>query len=168
MVNHSYDFVDLLPVREYVENLVKVCGAFYEDFERKVVMDEEKNKKLSSEYREYEYGGLYGTQFVIWLYYNGRYDGVKIERAADFSELVARGELNDVSNLRLEITVNFRRGVGNEAQEHRHSYKIVFQALKNNFTYAANCDDEEMQLMEKKILGLLEDFPAVKTIFTKG
>ena len=164
-VNHEHLYPNLLPVREYVENLASFCERAYKVLEKKADEDEQKNASIEYSQQEYVYKKSFGAGFKVHLYTNANVS-LDYETADSLLAASRDGRLNDVSMLVIRLDLDFSRGKNNAFEDHNNEFEISFRPFDVKFLRNSNYVDPDMDKLEDEIVKILEDFPFMKTIFT--
>lgn len=164
-INHEHLYPNLLPVREYVENLVSFCERAYRTLEKKVSEDEQRNASIEYSQQEFIYKKSFGAGFKVHLYTNAN-ASLDYETADSLLAAAREGRLNDVSRLSIRLDLDYMRGKNSAFEEHNNEFEIAFIPFNTKFTRSSNYVDPDMDSLEDEIVRILEDFPFMKTIFT--
>jgi len=159
-------YLDLLAVREYVDDLVRYCEDQAKILLSKIEEDEKKNEQLQYSYQEYNYYKMYSTGFKLYAY-DENVHSVEYKSSAAFKDALNNKELSSLRHIDIELNLSFRSGKNGEMVDHVHNITI---RLEPNASYL-KCEyseaDDIYHGIRKAISDKLENFPAVKTIFSK-
>lgn len=164
VINNEYDYSNILPVIEYVSYLVKFFDSAYNNLNRLIQEDDEKNKQFKPEYKEFMYANLYTKHFEIYIREKG-YHNITCKDYEMFLNAVKDGDVNEVEQLDIKMDLNFKRGKGNNLEEHENSFYIFFKPYDIKFTRKSNFNDPDMNNLELQIKEILDKFPITNCIF---
>ena len=160
----EYDYSNKVPTIEYINYLVNYCNEVYENFKKLVNVDEEKNKMLKLEYKDYQYKKSYSSKFEIGI--NSKtYNYITCNDLISFKSAVTNGNLNNVNKLVVELILDFGRGKNNSIEDHENRFEIVFSPYDIKYKRTSNYNNESMDLIENNVKGILDKFPTVNCIF---
>ena len=164
MINNEYDYSNIVPTAEAVSYLVQYCDQINKQLTKLVDADEEKNKELKSDYKEYTFKKSYSQSFEV----NIRSKSIGMTDCKDYNQfksMVDSGSLKDVSWLVVRLNLNFKRGIGNRLDEHTNSFVISFKPYEIKFVRKSNHKDQNMDQIEQQINNILKKFSVVNSIF---
>ncbi|MCQ2571216.1 MAG: hypothetical protein MJ154_03140 [Candidatus Saccharibacteria bacterium] len=160
------NYSNLLPVREYVDDLVKNCFALYDSFSKTIQEDEARNEQLKFDYREYNFHHSYAADCSVHVYRKaGGSNDYKTYDA--FSMALNSGNIRAVRTFTLRLNMSFRRGKNNALDDHDHVFEIKMTPDGSTFSYEANYNDPVMNDIRDKLIEKIEGFPATTTIFSE-
>lgn len=164
-IKNNHDHTNLLAVREYVDDLVKYCFGIYASFQKTQAEEEQRNERLKLEYREYQFRKSYSEHCQVVIYAGGQ--RTEFTDYANFQSALLGGMILGVDYLQISLNLSHYVGKYDSRDEHQHEYTIRFEPAKSYFLYAANMDDQNMNIIETQIEERLNSFPASITIFSK-
>lgn len=159
-------YLDLLAVKEYVDDLIKYCEQQANDLRRKIERDTQKNEQLRYDYQEFEYQEYYNTGLNIRIYDNN-INTADYDDFASYQNASTNQIFNDLRNLTISLHLNYRSGKSSAMIDHIHNFVIRFEPNASYFEYELSDTDEEYRDVLDTITKKLEAFPAVRTIFSK-
>ena len=164
VITKEYDYSNKVPMIEYITYLVNYCNDIFEKFKKLVDDDEEKNKMLKLDYKDYQYKKSYSSKFEIRI--NGKdYNYITLNDIVSYKSAVENGSLNNVRKLTIELILDFGRGKNDNMENHENNFEIVFSPYDIKFKRNSNYNDESMDLIENNTKGILDKFPTVNCIF---
>ena len=164
-IKNNHDHTNLLAVREYVDDLVKYCFGIYASFQKTQAEEEQRNERLKLEYREYQFRKSYSAHCEVVIYAGGQ--RTEFTDYANFQSAMLGGMILGVDYLQISLNLSHYVGKYDSRDEHQHEYTIRFEPAKSYFLYAANMDDQNMNIIETLIEVCLNSFPASITILSK-
>ena len=126
--------------------------------------DEEKNKQFKPEYKQYTYKKNYGTRFEIYIR-EKTYNNISCKDLVEFESAVKDGNLKNINSMEIKMDLDFRRGNGNNLEDHENSFTVKFEPYKIIFARKSNYIDQEINQVESAIKQILDKFPKVNSIF---
>ena len=168
MNKEKINYLNLLAVQEYVDDLAKYCEQRYLELKRKIDADEQKNAQLNYSYREYEYESNFDTGFKISTY-DGSTSFTHFKDVASWVAARNNGTFPDLRFMEIETNLCWRSGKkdGSPMTEHIHRFKIRLEPNASYFESEMGGTDEEYGDVRQGIIDKLEGFPAIRTIFSK-
>lgn len=164
IISKEYDFSNILPTVEYVSLLVKYCDGLYNQLIKLCEEDEERNKSFKPEYQNYTYKKYFGNYFEIYI--NGEtVSGISCKDYEQFESAVKGGSLKNVRRVKIDLKLNFKRGNGNNLEEHENEFMITFSPYDIKFIRKSNHNDQNMNQIEQQIIDILNKFPISNCIF---
>ena len=163
-INNEYDYSNIIPTEDYVLYLVKYCDGIYNQMIRLMNEDEEKNKQFKPEYKQYTYKKNYGTRFEIYIR-EKTYNNISCKDLVEFESAVKDGNLKNINSMEIKMDLEFRRGNGNNLEDHENSFTVKFEPYKIIFARKSNYIDQEINQVESAIKQILDKFPKVNSIF---
>ena len=164
IINNEYDNSNILPAIEYITYLAEYCDGVYKQFIKMTEEDEEKNKQFKQEYKEYNYKKNYGASFEISIREKS-YNNINCEDIQTFKTAIADGNLKSVNGLDIKLDLDFKRGKGDNLEEHDNSFSILFKPYEIKFARKSNHNDGQMNQIENNINEILKKFPIANSIF---
>ena len=157
-------YLDLLAVKEYVDDLIKYCDEQAKSLQQKIDQDAQKNEQLRYGYQEYSYYGVYSTGLVIRVYD----EHLRMIDYKDYASYqAAQSTLTSLKFLTIELNLDYRSGKNAEMVDHTHHFEIRLEPNASYFECEMSENDEEFRDVRQTIINKLEAFPAVRTIFSK-
>ncbi len=167
MNKEKTDYLDLLAVQEFVEDLAKYCERQFADLQQKMEADQRKNDQLRFDFQEYSYDKNFQEGFKITAYDSNLhfvdYDDVASWQAAQ------RGDtFRDLVSVTIILNLCYRSGKKSGTMtEHLRKIKVQFKPNASYIEYEHNDVDDEYRDVYQTIVNKLNEFPAVRTIFSK-
>ncbi|MBP5656415.1 hypothetical protein J6X15_02415 [Candidatus Saccharibacteria bacterium] len=156
---------DLLPVSEYVDDMIKYCEAQYAALRKKIDDDVAKNEQLNYSFQEFEHKESYSTKFQIQVYdavqsfiYFDTYDAY---HAATINKTYAAPK-----HVAVNLNLSYRSGKNDSLVDHKREFEVRFELNSSFFAYESNEEDAEFDTIKKTIETKLSQFPAIRTIFS--
>lgn len=164
VINNEYDYSNILPTIEYIDYLVKYCDNAYNQLNKLVEEDEEKNKKFKPEYKEFNYAHSYGAKFEVFIREKS-YNNITCKDYNTFVTAVKDGNLNEIMELEIKVDLDFRRGIGNNLEDYENSFTIIFKPYDIKFARKSNHNEPNMNQLEDQINTILKQFPVANCVF---
>lgn len=158
-------YYDLLAVSEYINDLINYCEQCYKEYRNKVAEDEAKNEQLRYDYQEFSYKESYSAAFGIQVYdaVNSFIDFSSLE---EYQAAVTKRIFTAPKHIKVSLNISFRSGKSGNFTEHKRVFEIWFEQNRSYFAYESNEDDESFNSIRQAIEEKLDQFPAVRTIFS--
>lgn len=167
VINNEYQYKDLLPTKDAVDYLVNYLDSLFKSFTAICDEEEEKNKRLKEEFREYNYKKYYATTFKVYIV-EKTYHNIECTSYEEFRSAEDDNNLKEVDRLELKLNLSYKRGKGNNLEECTNEFIIIFKPYDTKFARKSNHKDVNMDNTEKNILDILDKFPKLNTIFGTG
>ncbi len=165
-ISNEYDYSNIVAEVEIVSFLVQYCNSYYNQFIKLCADDEEKNAKLKSEYKFFQYKKSYSSKFEVAIKQKGNsFSNIACKNYESFIESVNAGHLKNIDSLIITLDLSFKRGKDFETKEHENSFKITFKPYEITFKRKSNYDDSTMNQIENTINEILKKFRTQNTIF---
>lgn len=165
-ISHEFDYSNIVPEIQGVSFLVQYCESYYNQMIKMCEEDEEKNQKLKSEYKFYQYKKSYNAKFdVVIKEKNDNVSRLSCKTYESFIDAVNNKHLNNVESVVITLDLSFKRGKDLELSEHENIFKISFMPYNIIFTRKSNYEDENMDQIENIINEILKKFRVQNTIF---
>lgn len=164
IITKEYDYSNKVPMIDYITYLVNYCNEIYENFKKLVSDDEEKNKMLKIDYKDYQYKKSYSSKFEIRIN-SKNYNYITCNDIISFKSAVENGNLNNVNKLVIEVNLDFGRGKNGNIENHENKFEIIFSPYDIKYKRNSNYTDQSMDLIENNIKEILDKFPTVNCIF---
>ena len=163
LINNEYDYSTSIPTIEYISYLIYYCDNEYKRFINLIDEDEQKNKELKYEYKNYNYKKLY----VAFNVYIGEksYNNINCKDYESFINAVNGGNLKNINNLQIKLDLNYKRGNNNSLVDHENSFTIIFKPYDIIFARKSNYNEQLMNEIENNINNILKKFPKANSIF---
>ena len=165
VVNNEYDYSNIVPTVEGISYIVRYCDEMNKQLQKLIDADEEKNKQFKLEYKEYMYSKSYGQSFEVYIKTQGYSENITCKDYEHFASAVQGGNVNNLSGLDIKLCMDFKRGKGNDLEEHENSFSITFKPYDIKFTRKSNHNDPNMNQVEQQINEMLKKFPVANSIF---
>ena len=165
LIKEKKNYRDLLAVSEYVDDLMKYCEQQYAALTTKIANDAAKNEQLRYDYQEYEWKESYNTRYRITVY-DAVHSFVYFDTFAAYKDALAKKTITAPSYVEIELNVSYRDGRATNLADHKREFIIRFEQNKSYFAYESNEEDENFNAIRDAILNKLDQFPAVRTIFS--
>ncbi len=167
VINNEYQYKNILPTKEAIDYLVNYLDSIFKSFTSICDDEEEKNKKLKEEYREYNYKRYYATTYKIYIA-EKTYHNIECNTYEEFKSAEDDNNLKNIDHLEIKLDLSYRRGKGNNLEECTNEFIIIFKPFDTKFARKSNHKDENMNNTEQSILDILDKFPKLDTIFGTG
>lgn len=164
VINNEYDYSNIVPTVDSVSYLVQYCDNLYKKLIKLIEEDEEKNKMFKTEYKEYMYKKTYCPEFEVYIR-EKTYNNITCKDYETFISAVKDGNLNEVNEVEIKLYMNFKRGKGEQLDEHENSFIVIFKPYDIKFARKSNYDDPNMNQIEQEINNILKQFPVANSIF---
>ncbi len=164
IINNEFDYSNCLPTIECVTYLIQYIFNVYDNFLKLQTEDEEKNKPLKVEYKEWKYKKSYGEKFEVYIR-EKTYNNIICKDFVSFQSAVNEGNLKNVLGLTIRLNLDYKRGTGENLDEYENSFYISFEPNNVIFARKSNHIEEDINQIETNIKTILEKFPTINTIF---
>lgn len=163
---NDYDYSNAVIDIETLSYLVQYCDSCYNQFLNTCEEEEEKNKKLKSEFKYYNYKKGYNSIFEITIKKEeNTFESLKYKSFQAFSELISSNGIKNVDSLVINMDLSYKCGKEFEMKEHNNLFKISFKPYDITFKRKSNFKDPVMDNIENNINELLKRFKTQNTIF---
>lgn len=162
----EYDFSKTIPYRENILQVIEYMDKVYNMLENLIKEDEEKNKKYSSEYKNYMYKKNYNKEFSITIFYKD----AKINNLTSYEQLYSglmSGILKGISKINIKLNMSFNRGNDSLLEEHIHEFKLNIKPYEITLSRNSNVSDDEANEVFNAIFNMMNKMDKVDTIFTE-
>lgn len=165
VINNEYDYSNIIPLIDYITYLVRYCDDTLKQLKRLFAEDEERNKALKYEYKDYTFKACYGDRCEVYI--SGKdYNGIiTCKDLESFNSAVSNGNLNNISKLKIVLDLDYERGSKGNMEKHENSFSIIFEPYNIKFKRSSNFKDDMMDMVENDINNMLRKFPVMNTIF---
>lgn len=164
IINNEYDYSNALITIENLSYLIQYCDQLYKQLTSLILEDEEKNKPLKLEYRNYTYKKSYNQDFEIYIRGKG-YNQITCKDYETFASAVKNKTLVNVNEIHIKLALFFRRGKESALEEHENDFIISIKPYDITLMRKANYRDPSMDLIENQLKSILNQFPVANTIF---
>ena len=165
-ISREYDYSNSVPEVQFISFLAQYCDSYYKQLIKMCEEDEEKNTKLKSEYRNFQYKKSFGSKFEVAIKEKGNsISNLSCKTYDSFVEAVNSGHLNNVESVVITLDLSFKRGKDMSTKEHENLFKISFKPYNIVFTRKSNYADSNMDQIENVINEILKKFKVQNTIF---
>lgn len=157
-------YLDLLAVREYVDDLIRYCEQQARILQQKIKQDEEQNKRFNYDHQNHSYYEYYNTGLDISTY-DGHIGFSNFEDFASYQNALG-SSITELRHVTVKLHLNYRSGKNDALVEHIHNFKIHFEPSASYIESEFGDTDEEYRDVYDTLIKKLEAFPAVRTIFS--
>ena len=164
-IRHTFDYSNSVPEEENILYLAQLCESFYNKMLQLFDAEEEKNKKLNSEYAYYEFKKSYTVGFSVEIREKNIISTLSCKSYYALMDAVKQGHLKNVEKLVITLDLSYRRGKDLKLANHENLFKIVFEPYNITFIRHSNYDDVNMDQVENTINEVLKKFKIQNTIF---
>ena len=164
VVKNVYDYSNVIPEIDPIMYIAKYFDSLYNQLLELVAQDEEKNKKLTTEYKNFTYGKAFSASFEIAIR-GTDFKTITCKSLAEFDSAVKNGTVKNVDRLKIELNMDFERGKGNNLVKNENEFLVIFEPYKITFTRTSNNSDSDMDAIEANINKIFERFKKMDTIF---
>lgn len=164
VINNDFDYSNVVPTVEAISHLVQYCDQMNRQLTELIEADEEKNKKIKYEYKDYMYKKSYSQEFKVNIK-EMSYNSIICKNYESFVSAFKNGYLNQVRSLVIKLCMNFERGKAGNYEEHENSFTITFNPYEITFSRKSNHNDPSMDRIEELINKILGEFPVANSIF---
>ena len=162
----EFDYSNAVPEIEIISFLIQYCESYYNQLIKLCEEDEEKNVKLKSEYKNFQYKKVYNTGFEINIKEKGKsFTSMTFKNYNTFIECYNTGHLNNIDSLVINLNLSFKRGKEFSLIEHENIFKISIKPYDIVFTRKSNFADPNMEQIENIINEIMKKFRVQNTIF---
>lgn len=158
-------YYDLLAVSEYVNDLIKYCEQCYKDYRNKVTEDEAKNEQLRYDYQEFSHKESYSSAFNVQVY-DAVHSFIDFSSLEEYQAAVIKHTFTAPKHVKITLDTSFRSGKSGSLIDHKRVFEIWFEQNRSYFAYESNEEDESFNSIRQTIEKKLDQFPAVRTIFS--
>ena len=165
-VSNEFDYSNIVAEVQSISYLVQYCEALYNQLIKLASNDEEKNARLKSEFKNYEYKKTFNTKFEVLIKENGNsFANLNCKNYETFNEAVNSGHLKNVDTLTIELDLTYKRGKEFSLKDYENNFKIVFKPYNIKFTRKSNHSETFMNEIENNINEILKKFRVQNSIF---
>ena len=165
-ISREFDYSNSVPETQTISFLAQYCDSYYKQLIKMCEEDEEKNAKLKSEYKNFQYKKSYNTKYEVAIKEKGNsFSNLSCKTYDSFVEAVNSGHLINVDSVVITLDLLFKRGKDMATKEHENLFKISFKPYNIVFTRKSNYADPNMDQIENVINEILKKFRVQNTIF---
>ena len=164
VVTNEYDYSNIIANAEWITYLVNYCEQVYNNIKKISDEEEERNKPYKSEYKEYSYKLEYSFGLEVYIK-DKSYKSITCKSLDTFKSAVLNGNLNDIDSMEIKLSLDFKRGKGDNLERHENIFVISFKPYDIKFSRKSNHNDSNMNQIEQQINEIMGKFPIANTIF---
>lgn len=164
VINNEYDYSTIIPSGEAIGYIVQYCENLYTQFTTLVNNDERKNETLKYEYKNYEYGKHFKSEFTVTIKKSGL-NNIICKSYSSYLDVLNSGNINNVNGLDIIMDLSYKRGDNTHIIEHRNDFKVIFRPYDIRFIRKSNHNENNMNQIENSINAILKQFPTANSIF---
>lgn len=165
-ISREFDYSNSVPEIKYILFLAQYCDSYYKQLIKMCEEDEEKNAKLKSEYKNFQYKKSYNARYEVAIKEKGNsFSNLSCKTYESFVEVVNTGHLNNVESVIITLDLSFKRGMDKTMREHENLFKIAFKPYNIVFTHKSNYTDQNMDQIENIINEIMKKFKVQDSIF---
>jgi len=165
-VSNEFDYSNIVAEIQTVSYLVQYCEALYNQLINMITEDEQRNEKLKSEFRNYQYKKSFNTKLEVSIKEKGQsFTGMTCKNYESFVEAVNNGHLKNVDSITITLDMSYKRGKDMAMREHENSFKFVFKPYDIKFIRKSNHNEENMNQIENNFNQILKQFKIQNSIF---
>ena len=166
VINKEFDCSNIIPEINNIAYIVQYCNNCFNQFLELCEKEEEKNKMLKYEFKNYEFKKTFKTEFRISaVEKKEHYSVLDFKDYNSFLQGMNQGSFNNIESLVIKLDLSFKRGPDSSLEAHNHEFIISFKPYQILFKRKSNYDDEMMLVVENNINAMLSKFPTQNTIF---
>ena len=165
LIKGRKNYSDLLAVNENVEALIRHCEQLFREYNEKADADEAKNERFRVDYQEFTFKRAYGASLKIKIY-DTIQGFIDLDSLDSYRNAVATHIFSSPKYLSVMMDLSFRSGKGNDLVDHKRIYEARLEHGKSYFEYESNEEDASFSQVCQGIEEVLNQFPAVHTIFS--
>lgn len=165
IINNEFDYSNILPVVNYIGYLVQYCDQIYKKLLKLQEQDEEKNKPLKYQYKEYNFKRKYSQGLEIYIREKNFHNNITCKDYDTFKTAIDDGNLKNVSSIDIKLNMDFERGHEGNFEVHENNFIIIFKPYEITFSRKSNYNDRIMEQIEKEINDILKKFPIANCVF---
>ncbi len=164
VVDHSFNYSNIIPTPEGIAFLAHYCEELYTQFNILVNQNMQKNEMYHPDQRVYEYYKHFKCEFTITLKQKGL-NNIICKSYKAFMEAVNSGKANNLNGLDVIMDLSYKRGSGNDLKDYRNDFKVIFRPYDIVFYRKSNHDEDNMNQIENSINSIMQQFPVANSIF---
>ena len=164
-LNNEFDYSNIVVEVQPISYLIQYCEALYNQFIKLVTEDEEKNARLKTEFKNYDYKKSYSNKFEILIKEKENNSNLNCKNFQTFIDAVNSGHLKNINSLTIELDLTYKRGKESYLNEYENNFKIVFKPYDIKFIRKSNHSENYMNQIENNINEILKKFKVQNSIF---
>jgi len=164
VINNEYDYSTIIPNGESIAYVIQYCENLYTQFMLLISNDEKKNETLKYEYKNYEYGKHFKSEFTVTIRQKN-FSTIVCKNHSAYMDALKSGNVNNVDSLDIIMDLSYKRGETSNFKEHLNDFKIIFKPYDIKFIRKSNHNEDNMNQIEDSINVILKQFPAANSIF---
>ncbi len=168
-VFNEYDYSNIVPEVEPITYLVRYCDTVYNQLLDMMRQEEEKNEKLKSEFRFYEYKKNYNTKFEVVIRKKSKdfasINSIECDSYNKFMAAVNDGHLKNVDSLVIKLNLSYKKGKDYELTNYDNSFKISMNPYDIKLIRKSNHAEDIMNQIENTLNDILKKFKTQDSIF---
>lgn len=164
-ISREFDYSNSVPEVQNILFLAKYCYSYYVQLIKMCEEDEEKNRILKSEYKDFLYKKSFSSKYEVAIREKDVFSSLSCKTYDSLVEAANSGHLKNVESVVITLDLSFRRGKDMATKEHENLFKISFKPYSIVFIRKSNYADSSMDNIENVINGILKKFSVQNTIF---
>ncbi len=164
-ISREYDYSNSVPEVQNILFLAKYCYSYYVQLIKMCEEDEEKNRILKSEYKDFLYKKSFSSKYEVAIREKDVFSSLSCKTYDSLVEAANSGHLKNVESVVITLDLSFRRGRDMATKEHENLFKISFKPYNIVFIRKSNYADSSMDNIENVINEILKKFRVQNTIF---
>lgn len=164
-ISREYDYSNSVPEVQNILFLAKYCYSYYVQLIKMCEEDEEKNRILKSEYKDFLYKKSFSSKYEAAIREKDVFSSLSCKTYDSLVEAANSGHLKNVESVVITLDLSFRRGRDMATKEHENLFKISFKPYNIVFIRKSNYADSSMDNIENVINEILKKFRVQNTIF---
>ncbi len=164
-ISREYDYSNSVPEAQNILFLAKYCYSYYVQLIKMCEEDEEKNRILKSEYKDFLYKKSFSSKYEVAIREKDVFSSLACKTYDSLVEAANSGHLKNVESVVITLDLSFRRGKDMATKEHENLFKISFKPYSIVFIRKSNYADSSMDKIENVINEILKKFSVQNTIF---
>lgn len=164
-ISREYDYSNSVPEAQNILFLAKYCYSYYVQLIKMCEEDEEKNRILKSEYKDFLYKKSFSSKYEAAIREKDVFSSLSCKTYDSLVEAANSGHLKNVESVVITLDLSFRRGRDMATKEHENLFKISFKPYNIVFIRKSNYADSSMDNIENVINEILKKFRVQNTIF---
>lgn len=164
-ISREFDYSNSVPEVQNILFLAKYCYSYYVQLIKMCEEDEEKNRILKSEYKDFLYKKSFSSKYEVAIREKDVFSSLACKTYDSLVEAANSGHLKNVESVVITLDLSFRRGKDMATKEHENLFKISFKPYNIVFIRKSNYADSSMDNIENVINEILKKFRVQNTIF---
>ena len=164
VINNEYDYSNVVASAENIGYLVKYCENVYKQLLYLFKVEEDKNEKLKSEFKNYLYRKSYNDKFEVTIR-DRNYKSFGCKSYEAYIEALKSNQIQSVESLEIILELGYKRGGEFDGETYENKFKISFKPYNIIFTRNSNHNEIDMNNIETNINEILKKFEVANTIF---